>query len=402
MSVTASQPPLKVFIVCGEHSGDALGAGLMRALRERAPGTEFEGVGGEQMTAAGLVSLFPLDDIVVMGPIAILKAYPHLRRRAYDCIEAAVAADPDVLIIIDAPEFTHAVAKRVRRRRPELPVINYVSPSVWAWRPGRAKVMRRYVDHVLALLPFEPEAHDRLGGPDCTYVGHPLVEKRAWIAERDTDAFRVRLGIAPHVPILTVLPGSRGSEVARLMAPFGETVARLKALRGPERPFAIVVPAVPHREDVIREGLKTWSVPAHVVTSEGDKWSAFRASAAALAASGTVTLELAVAGTPMVVGYKVDALASRLRFLVKVPSIVLANLVLGRNAIPEFIQEDCEPDMLVAALAPLMDRASEARCAQIKALEDIEVRLSTGDETPSVRAAGVVLSLLAQKRSGRG
>ena len=321
----------RIFIVAGEHSGDVLGGKLIQALKDRAGANAFafSGVGGEHMEAAGLPSIFPLSDVAVMGPAAILARLPKLVRRVYRTVDAALAFNPDAIVIIDSPEFTHPIAKRIRQRRPAIPIIDYVSPSVWAWRPGRARKMRPYVDHLLALLPFEPEAHARLGGPACSYVGHPLIERASWIDELDTEALRSRLGLAGGLPVLAVLPGSRPSEVSRLMAPFGEAVA---ALQQKTAPFEIIIPAVPSVRPLIEQALPSWPQQPHLVEGETDKFTAFKLARAALAASGTVTLELGVTGTPMVVAYRVDPVAARLRFLLKVHSVVLANLVLGANA----------------------------------------------------------------------
>src|SRR5215470_1079340 len=209
---SAEGQDLRLFIVAGEPSGDALGAKLMAAINQRRRGrVRYVGVGGAQMAEQGLISQFPLEDVAVMGPGAILARLPKLLARVYATSAAAVAAEPDALVIIDSPEFTHAIAKRVRRRRPAIPIINYVSPSVWAWRPGRARKMRRYVDHVLALLPFEPEAHARLGGPPTTYVGHPLIERLDWIRDLDPEPLAERLQLDRRRPVVVVLPGSRPS-----------------------------------------------------------------------------------------------------------------------------------------------------------------------------------------------
>src|SRR5438874_13206140 len=202
---SAAVRDLRLFMIAGEHSGDALGAKLMAALNERRRGRiRYLGVGGAQMAQQGLVSQFPMEDVAVMGPAAIIARLPKLLRRIHGTAAAAVAAEPDAVVIIDSPEFTHPIAKRVRRRSPEIPIVDYVSPSVWAWRPGRARKMRQYVDHVLALLPFEPEAHLRLGGPPCTYVGHPLIERLPWLAGLDTAPLAQRLGLLPDTALLVV------------------------------------------------------------------------------------------------------------------------------------------------------------------------------------------------------
>jgi lipid-A-disaccharide synthase len=387
----------RIFIVAGEHSGDVLGGKLIEALKAKADAGAFAfaGVGGEHMEAAGLLSIFPLSDVAVMGPAAILARLPKLVRRVYRAVDAALAFNADAVVIIDSPEFTHPIAKRIRQRRPSIPIIDYVSPSVWAWRPGRARKMRPYVDHLLALLPFEPAAHARLGGPACTYVGHPLIEQAPWIDGLDTEALRSRLGLRSGLPVLLVLPGSRPSEVSRLMAPFGETLGALREKAGP---FEVIIPAVSSVRPLIEQALSVWPQQPHLVDGERDKFAAFKLAQAALAASGTVTLELGVTGAPMVVAYRVDPVAARLRFLLKVHSVVLANLVLGANAFPEFIQEDCTPAKLSAALAPLLKDTPE-RANQIAALAKIREKMFLPEGTPSGKAAEIVLSTLNDDKS---
>ena len=301
-----------------------------------------------------------------------------------------MAARPDGLVIIDSPDFTHRVARKVRKALPGLPVVDYVSPSVWAWRPGRAKAMAGYVDHVLALLPFEPQAHRDLGGPACTYVGHPLIERLDELRPSPEEAARR----AAEPPVLLVLPGSRRSEIGRLLAVFGETLARMAA-RGDR--FEAVLPAVSHLAPDIRTAVATWPVPVRVVEGHEAKYAAFRQARAALAASGTVTLELALSGVPMVVAYKVSKLEEQLKYLIKVPSIVLPNLILGANAIPEKLQAEAEPGILAASLAPLLTDTPERR-VQLAVLARLDglMRLPDGD-TPSARAARIVLDVVRAK-----
>jgi lipid-A-disaccharide synthase len=386
---------LRVFLVAGEHSGDALGARLMAALKvaHRGP-LVLTGVGGEEMEREGLASLFPLRDVAVMGPLAIAGRLAPIVRRVYQTVDTAIAAEPDAVVIIDSPELTHPIAKRIRKRRPEIPIVDYVSPSVWAWRPGRAARMRAYVDHVLALLPFEPEAHKRLGGPPCTYVGHPLIERAGAIRSAQADELARRLGLDPAKPVLAVLPGSRSSEVGRLIGVFGEAIAVAQARVGP---LEVVLPTLDTVRSLVGEGVQCWPIRPHLVTGEDDKWKAFRLARAALAASGTVTLELALAGTPMVVAYKVDPVAALLRHVVKAHSVVLANLVLGQNAFPEFLQEDATPAKLGAAAADLLIE-SPARKAQLAALAQIPARLEIDGPQPSAAAARIVLDLARQGR----
>ena len=398
--MTASSDPhtLKIFVVAGEHSGDALGAKLIAALKAAHAGPiQFSGVGGEEMAHEGFVSLFPIEDVAVMGPMSILPRLPRIVRRVYQTVDAALAAAPDAVVIIDSPEFTHPIAKRIRKRAPHIPIIDYVSPSVWAWRPGRAKRMRRYIDHVLALLPFEPDAHARLGGPPCTYVGHPLIEKLDEIQNADAAALALRLGLVPDAPVVLVLPGSRTSEVERLIDVFGEAVAKVTAS---VQPVEIVIPAVRHVRDLIAARTATWKPRPHIVDGGADKYAAMRLARVALAASGTITLELALAGTPSVVAYKVDKLIASLRFLVRVPSVVLANLVLGRNVYPEFLQEACTAENLAAALLPLL-ADTEARKAQLDELARAPEKLRLTSSSPSAAAAETVLSVIEAHAAGK-
>ncbi|WP_404292300.1 lipid-A-disaccharide synthase [Microvirga sp. RSM25] len=390
----AEDKPLTIWIVSGEESGDQLGAKLMRSLKVRFGGERlrFGGVGGHAMGKEGLKSLFPLEEIAVMGFSAVIARLPSILKRIRFTAVAVVAAKPDMLIIIDSPDFTHRVAKAVRQRAPQIPIIDYVSPSVWAWRPGRASKMRAYVDHLLALLPFEPAAHRRLGGPPTTYVGHPLVERLAEI--RPAPGERESAGNGPIK--LLVLPGSRRSEVSRLMEPFGEALALLKE-RSP-RPFEVTIPAVSHLAHEIRTRAESWSVKPRIVEGEGAKWTAFRQADAALAASGTVTLELGLSGVPMVVAYRVSKIEEVLKYLIKAPSIVLTNLVLDENVIPELIQWDCTPEKLANALLPLLSDTPE-RTRQLEAFSKLDDLMRIGDETPSERAARIVEEVLAANGS---
>lgn len=396
--MTEAARPMKIFIVAGEHSGDALGGKLIAALKRLHAGPiTFAGVGGEDMAREGFVSLFPIEDVAVMGPMSILPRLPRILRRVYQTVDAAVAFAPDAVIIIDSPEFTHPIAKRIRKRAPPIPIVNYVSPSVWAWRPGRAKRMRRYVDHVLALLPFEPEAHVRLGGPPCTYVGHPLIEKLDEIENADGAALAQRLGLPAGEPVLLVLPGSRTSEVIRLIDVFGEAIGRV----GARMPVQVVIPAVRHVRSLISEKTAGWASRPHIVDAgTSDKYAAMRLARAALAASGTVTLELALARTPSVVAYKVDKLIANLRFLLKVPSVVLANLVLGKNVYPEYLQEACTAEALANALMPLLGETQE-REAQLQALAQTPEKMRLSSSSPSAAAAEAVLAVVADHAAGK-
>jgi lipid-A-disaccharide synthase len=384
--------PFRIALVAGEHSGDQLGFKLMRALREALRGdVAFLGVGGEAMEAQGLKSLFPIGDIAVMGIMPVLARLPTLIARIRQTAEAIIAARPDALVIIDSPDFTHRVARRVRKAMPDLPIVDYVSPSVWAWRPGRAKAMRAYVDCVLGLLPFEPEAYVRLAGPACVYVGHPLIERLDALRPSEEEARRR----AAEPPIVVVLPGSRRSEIRRLMQDFG---AALHSLSDSVGPFEAVLPTLPHIEEEVRARAAHWPHAPRIVLGEAPKFEAFRSARAALAASGTVTLELALAGVPTVGAYKVSLVEEQLKYLIKVPSILLPNLILGERAVPEKVQRDCTPAALASALSDVMSDGPK-RQAQIEALGRLDklMRLSDG-RAPSAHAAEAVLETIVARQ----
>jgi lipid-A-disaccharide synthase len=377
---------MRVFLVAGETSGDHLGAPLMRALRAARPDIAFAGVGAEEMAREGLASLFPIADISVMGLLPVLARLPRLLARIETTARAAIESAPDCLVLIDAPDFTHRVARRVRARAPRIPIVDYVSPTVWAWRPGRARAMRAYVDHVLALLPFEPAAHARLGGPPCTYVGHPLIER--------LDELTPTAAEARERATLLVLPGSRLAETARLMPVYGETLALLQRKHGA---FDAAIPVAPHVEAAVRAGLREWPIRPRLLTQE-EKFPAFRRARAALVTSGVATLELALAGVPMAVAYKVSPVEALLKFLVTVDSIVLPNLILGENAVPEFLQEQANPRALSEALASLLGDGP-AREAQLSAFALVRERILAAGANPSARAAKIILDYAMRGRA---
>jgi lipid-A-disaccharide synthase len=382
----------RIFLIATEESGDRLGAHLMKVLRQRlGDAVKFEGVGGRGMTREGLKSLFPIEELSIIGFAAVVKQLPKLLRLIRQTTDAVLQAAPDILIIIDSPDFTHRVARRVRTRDPAIPVVDYVSPSVWAWRPSRARAMRSYVDHVLALLPFEPEAYRRLNGPPCTYVGHPLIEQLASL--RPSVAEQAQRDANP--PVLLVLPGSRRGEIRHHMAIFGEALDRLQA-QG--KPFELILPTMPHLLELVTEGVKSWKVTPQIVVGEQEKRAAFRIATAALAKSGTVTLELALSGVPMVAAYKAGAIEAWIvmRF-VTVQSVILANLVVGENVIPEFVQDDCTADKLTGALGEVLSDTPTRR-RQTDAFARIDDIMSTGSQSPSVRAADIVLGMLRKSR----
>jgi len=370
---------LSIHLVAAEESGDLLGAALMRALRRDAGAVQFAGLGGRAMAAEGLASPFAIDELSIIGVAAIPRRLPLILRRIRETAAAVVKARPDLLVIIDSPDFTHRVARRVRKADPSIPIVDYVSPSVWAWRPARARAMRAYIDHVLAILPFEPDVHARLGGPPCTYVGHPLSERAGDL--RPNEQERVRRNSAP--PVVLVLPGSRTGELNRLLTIFARAVALTAQRVGPFEP---VLPTLPHLAERLRAATAAWPVRPRIIVEAGEKDAAFRVARTALAKSGT-------AGVPMVTAYKISALEAFVaRRVIRVPSVILANLVLGENVVPEFLQDACTPERLADALVPLIED-TPARRQQVDAFANLNAIMQIGTLVPSARAAEIVLAL---------
>ena len=380
---------LRIFITSGEASGDMLAAQLMRALKDLTGGDVlFEGVGGPRMQAEGLTSLFPVDDIAVMGLVDILPKIRVLMDRIWTSVHHAAAMKPDLAILVDVPGFNLRIAERLKPIAPEIPIALYVAPQAWAWRPKRAVEMRAYVDHVLALLPFEP-AFFQNAGVRCTHVGHPVVER--FPGGHLGPAFRERHNIPGEAKLLAVLPGSRRKEVSRLAPIFGETVALLKDKHPGLR---IVIPTIPHVAAQVREAVAAWPLRALVLDQDSEKYPAFEAADAALAASGTVALELALAGTPMVIAYKVDwVTAFYVRRAIKVKYANLINLIADRLIVPELIQENCRADNLAREVDRLLSDEM-ARAAQRQVFEDEAKALGMGQEAPSLRAARAALATL--------
>ncbi|WGD56360.1 lipid-A-disaccharide synthase [Bradyrhizobium sp. CB1650] len=385
-------PKRRIFLVATEESGDRLGSALMKVLRQRlGDGVEFEGVGGRTMAREGLNSLFPIEELSIVGFAAVVQQLPKILRLIRQTADAVTATSPDALVIIDSPDFTHRVARRVRAKNPAIPIVDYVSPQLWAWRPGRARTMLGYVDHVLGLLPFEPEEYRKLRGPPCSYVGHPLIEQLSSL--RPNVEEQKRRDADP--PVLLVLPGSRRSEIRHHLEVFGAALGRLQA---EGRAFELMLPTMPHLEATVREGVANWQIKPQIVVGEAERRAAFRTARAALAKSGTVTLELALSGIPMVTAYRVGAVeAFILRRAIRVPSVILANLVIGRDVIPEFLQENCTPENLAQALSEVLTD-SPLRRQQVEAFAELDAIMSTGNKPPSVLAADIVLATMRKGR----
>jgi lipid-A-disaccharide synthase len=387
--VTQVSPPRPraIYLVAAEESGDALGASLVRALQARVAGPlTLSGVGGQSMAAAGVDSLFPIDELSIFGLTAIPRRLPLILRRIHETADAIIAARPDAVVIIDSPDFTHRVARRVRRYAPAIPILDYVSPSVWAWRPGRARAMRSYIDCVLAILPFEPDVYIKLKGPRCVYVGHPLIEHIADLRPKAGEAERRRA----DPPLVLVLPGSRASEIRRLLPVFGAAISRVVERFGS---IELVLPTVGDRLEQVRAGISGWQIKPRIVVDPADKWAAFRSARAALAASGTVTLELAIAGVPSAAAYRVSLIEESVARLMglhrRLSTVILANLVMGDRVIPEFLQRECTAERLAEALLPLLSDSPE-RARQVEAFGRIDALMKV-EAAPSAMAAATVL-----------
>lgn len=376
-------------MIAGEPSGDVLGGRLMAALKAASgEPLNFSGIGGDRMIAEGLDSLFDMQELSVMGYLEVVPKIPGLLARISETSNAVRKLRPDVVVTIDSPDFNFRVARKLKGL--SIPIIHYVAPQVWAHRPGRAAKVGNYLDHILALLPFEPPLFEAHGLP-CTYVGHPIVEEGA--DKGDGPAFRLRHGIASDSPLIAVLPGSRHGEVARHLPIFGAALGRLSV----DKPgLRAVVPTVAAVADEVARGTADWPVETLVVRGVEEKYHALAAADAGLAASGTVALELAIAGLPMVIAYKTNALTAwAARRMILVDYICLVNLVLDEAAVPEFIQERCRADLLSQAVAELLDDP-EVRSHQLEAACRAVEMLGLGGASPSQRAASVVLEVIAK------
>ncbi|MPL73750.1 Lipid-A-disaccharide synthase [bioreactor metagenome] len=383
---------MRLFLVAGEASGDKLGAALMAGMKALAPGVEFAGVGGPLMEAEGLVSLFPMEELSVMGLAEVLPKYRQLKRRIAETAQAVLEAAPAALVTIDSPDFSLRVARLVKTAQPDLRTIHYVAPSVWAWRPGRAAKMAQVIDHVLALLPFEPP-YMEAAGMSCDFVGHPVVaEPRASAVE--AALFRERHGIGDEQPLVLCLPGSRRGEVERLGPRFDEALMRL---RDREPGLRVVLPTVRGVSSLVREMTTRWPVAPIVVEEAADKRAAFAAADLALAASGTVSLELAASRTPMVIAYDASFLTWHIIWrMLRIDTVTLVNLVSETRAIPEFLGPECRPDRICRALVRLLE-SPEARADQHAAMEETMRRLGEGGEAPGLRAARSVLAAIERR-----
>ena len=376
---------VKLFLVAGEPSGDRLGAALMAGLKTLSPGIRFDGIAGPLMQAEGMGSLFPMEELSIMGIAEVLPKYFKLLARIRETAEAVLASGAQALVTIDSPDFCLRVARLVKEKRPDIKVIHYVAPSVWAWRPGRAAKMAKVVDHVLALLPFEPP-YMTAAGMTCDFVGHPVVSEPL-ATPQEIQQFQ------GDGPLILALPGSRRGEVARLAPVLGQVLARVKATHPRAR---VVLPTVRGVADLVADLTAPWPIRPQILTDPAQKLAAFAAADVAIAASGTVSLELASNFCPMVIAYKLHPISFWLmKRAALIDTVTLVNLVSDTRAVPEFLGPDCRPDPIASALLALLPDGP-ARQAQLDAMRLTMQRLGQGGEAPCLLAARSVLRVLAE------
>ncbi|MEE3000565.1 MAG: lipid-A-disaccharide synthase [Pseudomonadota bacterium] len=374
-----------IYLIAGEPSGDRLGALLIQALRRKTRlECKISGIGGMEMQKMGLHSHFPMSELTVMGLAEILPRLPNLYKRIRETVRHILDSKPDVVVTIDAPDFTFRVIQQIRGEN--IPIVHYVAPSVWAWKPWRAKKLAGLVDHLLTLLPFEPPYFER-EGLKTTFVGHPVIESGA--DKGKGNDFRQHYGISPEEKILCLLPGSRPSEVSRIMPILKEIVLRLDNLN-----LNLFIPTLDTVGVLIGKEIKSWKNTPIIINNDEEKYSAFAASDAAIAVSGTVALELAIAKVPYLTIYKFNPITALIgRAMIKTPFVNIVNILLGCEVVPELIQKNCKSDIIIPYLLDFFDNPNSANAQVVRFNEAIN-QLRTGNQNPSDRAAKVVLDLI--------
>lgn len=383
------QKPLSLYFVVGEESGDILGADLITAMRGIYPDLEIHGLAGERMQSLGVRSLFDISQISVMGFTAVLARLPKLLRLISRTVADVVEKKPDVLVLIDSPEFGYRVARKVRAKAPGVRIIKYVAPSVWAWRPGRAKKIKPFIDHIMAVLPFEPKVLAELEGPEATYVGHPLASKIPNIPSASKQR-------CSDPPVLVALPGSRMGEVKRLMPVIGQTLEVLKERGNTVR---VILPAVSKLETEIRQRATQWAFTPEIVTGDDARLEAFKSADLALAASGTVTFELALYKVPTISIYKLDMIAMRVRFILTGWTASLPNLIADYPIVPEKFNEYAHPHYIARMIERMLLDGHERR-QQLEGFDLIEEKVS--QDMPSQQlVAHKILELAGRAPTGK-
>lgn len=381
---------MKVYLIAGEPSGDLLGSRLMRAMRRKDKNVEFYGVGGDTMEAEGLKSLYDISDLAVMGLTEVIPSIPKILRLIKETVADIQKVKPDVVVTIDSWSFSSRIHKALRKLKLGIPQIHYVAPQVWAWKKKRARTMYKYIDCLLTLFPYEPKYFTPYK-LDARFVGHPVIESEAITA--DGKAFRKKFNIPENKKIITVLPGSRKNEVSRLLPVFMEAAQELHNV---DKDFYFVLPTVKTVADMVKTELKNYDLPVLVVENQQDRYGAFRASSAAIAASGTVALELAICDIPHIIAYKVAPLTAFLakRFL-HIQFVNLSNILLGREIIPELLQERCVKGNIRNYILELL-RQEDLYNRQMEGFAKVRKILGQGEQKPSQNAADIIFEF-AQK-----
>ena len=379
---------MKVYLIAGEPSGDLLGSRLMRAMINKCSNVEFYGVGGESMECEGLKSLFDISDLAVMGLAEIIPSIPLILRRIKETVADIEAVNPDVVITIDSWSFSARVHKALKRKHLGIPQVHYVAPQVWAWKKKRAKTMYKYIDHLLTLFPYEPKYFTPYH-LDTTFVGHPVIESSVlWGNAQD---FRNRYNIEENCKIMAVLPGSRKTEVARLLPVFLEVV---KEFSRKHQDFCFVIPTVHTVEDKVRSMVEESGLPIKILTSESDRHDAFVASEVAIAASGTVALELAIVDVPHIIAYKVASFTAWLaKHFLHIQFVNLSNILLGREVVPELLQDNCNVQNIIYYVEELLKKGALYE-RQMEGFTKVKEILGLGEQTPSANACDVILSIV--------
>ena len=374
-----------IYIIAGEPSGDLLASRLMQALRDKYPEVRFAGMGGETMTALGFESLFDISDISVMGFLEVLPKLRLIMRRMNQVMADIRERKPDVIVTVDSWGFVHQILARLKKEGNHIPKVHYVAPQVWAWKKGRAKTVARLVDRLMTLLPYEPPYFEKYG-LHCTFVGHPVIENTAGLVN-DPMTFKARYGIPEQCTLMSVLPGSRNSEIKRLIPVFKQVLRQLKKTY-PD--LYLVIPSVAAISGKVESAFADLEVPHRVILGQYERYAAFQASVFALAASGTVSLELAACGTPHVITYKFGYVANRtLKYFAGTKYANLINILADKFLIPEFILVNCRESLITPTILDLMQHPAKAKAQVDEALQYL-LKLKPDDAMPSEKAAEVV------------
>lgn len=382
---------MKIYLIAGEPSGDLLGSRLMRAVAAKYPEAEFYGIGGESMEREGLQSLFDISELAVMGFVEVLPSLPKILKRFKETIADIEKVKPDVVVTIDSWSFSAQIHKRLRKKNLGIPQVHYVAPQVWAWKKKRAKTMYKYIDHLLTLFPYEPKYFTPHHLPT-TFVGHPVIESHV-LCGNGAD-FRNRHNIEENCKIMAVLPGSRKTEVCRLLPVFLEAVRRFRE-KNPD--FCFVIPTVHTVEDQVREMVEKSGLPIIVVNTESDRHDAFVAADVAIAASGTVALELAMVNVPHLIAYRVSPLSAWIaRHFLKIQFVNLSNILLGREVVPELLQQDCNVARILYYAEEFLKKGALYE-RQMEGFAKVREVLGLGEQTPSDNACDAICKLIKRK-----